>query len=611
MANHAGVPAGKKGKSMKLPLQTLSINPLRRRAGGAMLAALALGTAPGVLHARDPVPEDVAPESASGYTEKQAVHARRFMAATANPHATRAAQEMLRAGGSAFDAAAAGAIMLTLTEPQSSGLGGGSFVNYYDAAAKKVRVYDGREAAPAAARPDRFMGANGRPVPLFEAINSGKAVGVPGLLRVLEMAHRNHGRLPWAKLFEPTIRLAEAGFQVSPRLAKHIAEDRTLKSNVAARAYFYNADGSPRAVGYLLRNPVLADTLRRIAAGGANAFYEGAIARDIVQAVAGHPKPGDMSEADLSGYMARERQPVCGNYRSYRLCGMPPPSSGGTGVLAILGMLERFDMAAVRPGSTEAVHLFSEAARLAYADRDYYVGDPDFVGVPVAGMIDPDYLKSRSALIRREQTMGRAEPGRPRGVAAALGADHTEEVSGTSHISVIDAAGNAVAMTTTIESQFGSRIMVRGFMLNNQMTDFSFQPTDAGQPVANAVGAGKRPRSSMSPTLVFDANGRLVMTVGSPGGSAIINYVAKTLVGVLDWKMDVQSAISMPNMGSRNRATEIEKGTALEALSGPLKALGHDVSVIDFTSGLQGIVITPGGLVGGADPRREGLVLGD
>jgi gamma-glutamyltranspeptidase / glutathione hydrolase len=302
---------------------------------------------------------------------------------------------------------------------------------------------------------------------------------------------------------------------------------------------------------------------------------------------------------------------VCGNYRIWRLCGMPPPASGGIAVLAILDALERFDMGAVRPNSTEAVHLFSEAARLAYADRDFYVGDPDFVKVPIAGLTDPAYLKSRGALIARERTMGRAQPGQPAGAAVALGADHTDEVSGTSHISVVDAEGNAVAMTTTIESQFGSRIMVRGFMLNNQMTDFSFQPTDAGLPVANSVGPGKRPRSSMSPTLVFDAQGRLYMTVGSPGGSAIINYVAKTLVGVLDWKLDIQQAISLPNMGSRNRATELEKGTVLEGLEGPLKALGHEVSVIDFTSGTQGIVVTPQGLSGGADPRREGLVLGD
>lgn len=556
-------------------------------------------------------PQDVAPEAASGFTEKKAVHAKKFMIATANPHATRAGHEILAAGGSAVDAAIAAGIMLNLTEPQSSGIGGGAFIVHYDAAKAGLAAYDGREKTPASASGDRFIGANGKPVSLREAINSGKSVGVPGLLRVMELAHKQHGKLPWARLFEPTIRLAEAGFPVSPRLNTLIAAEASLKNDANARAYFFNADGTPLAVGTNLKNPAFAQVLRRVAKEGPDAFYKGEVARDIAAAVTGHPKPGDMTEADLANYRAKQREVLCGTYRAHKVCGMPPPSSGGIAVLAMLGMLERFPMSQVRPGSTEAVHLFSEAGRLAYADRDYYVGDPDFVNVPAKALISPDYLKARSALIRPEVSMKRAEHGVPAGVKMAWAKDEESEIPATSHISVIDKDGNAVSMTTTIEAQFGSRIMVRGFLLNNQITDFSLTPEENGMPVANRIEGGKRPRSTMSPTLVFDPSGKLKMTAGSPGGSAIINYVTKTLIGVLDWNLDIQQAISLPNMGSRNRATEVEKGTDLEKVIGPLKALGHDVQAIDFTSGLQGIVVTPTGLVGGADPRREGFVMGD
>lgn len=578
------------------------------RGKAALLACAAILA----LHAHaQTAPQDVAPEAASGFTEKKAVHAKQHMIATANPHATRAGHEILQAGGNALDAAIASAIMLNLTEPQSSGIGGGAFILHFTADKSQVNAYDGREKAPAAARPDRFLDATGKPQRLQQAINSGKSVGVPGLLRVMELAHKQHGKLPWARLFEPTIRLAETGFPVSPRLAKLIAGDATLKNDPAALGYFFNPDGTPLAEGQVLRNPAFAGVLRRVAKEGADAFYRGEVARDIVAAVTNHSRPGDMTEADLAGYQAKQREPLCGTYRGHRLCGMPPPSSGGIAVLAMLGMLERFPMSSVRPNSAEAVHLFSEAGRLAYADRDYYVGDPDFVSVPATALVSSNYLKGRSALIRPDTSMRRAQPGVPEGVKAAWAPDELSEVPATSHISVIDKDGNAVSMTTTIEAQFGSRIMVRGFLLNNQMTDFSLAPEDNGLPVANRVEGGKRPRSTMSPTLVFDPSGKLKMTVGSPGGSAIINYVTKTLVGVLDWNLDIQQAISLPNMGSRNRATELEKGTALEGLAGPLKALGHDVQVIEFTSGLQGIVRTPAGLVGGADPRREGVVLGD
>jgi gamma-glutamyltranspeptidase/glutathione hydrolase len=543
--------------------------------------------------------------------EKQAVHAKQFMVATANPHASQAGLEMLHAGGSALDAAIAAQLVLNLTEPQSSGIGGGAFVMHWDEAARRVAAYDGRETAPAAARPERFLQANGEPMPLAGAIHSGKSVGVPGLLRVLHLAHAKHGRLPWARLFQPAIRLTEQGFPVSPRLHALIKSDPILKLNAATRAYFYLPDGSPLPVGYGLKNPQFAAVLRQVAQEGPDALYLGPVARDIVAAVAAHPRPGDLTEQDLAAYRAVEREAICGSYRAHRICGMPPPSSGGIGVLAILGVLERFPMAGMRAGSSGAVHLFAEAGRLAYADRDHYVGDPDFVQVPVAGLIDPAYLHQRAGLIRAERSMGQARPGTPAGARAELGEDATAEAAGTSHISVVDAQGNAVSMTTTIESQFGSRIFVHGFLLNNQLTDFSFTPDEGGKPVANRVEPGKRPRSSMSPTFVFAPEGAFLMTVGSPGGSAIINYVAKTLVGVLDWKLDIQQAISAPNMGSRNRETEIEKGTALESIAAALRALRHPVEAVELTSGLHGIVRTPRGLAGGADPRREGVALGD
>jgi gamma-glutamyltranspeptidase/glutathione hydrolase len=533
------------------------------------------------------------------------------MITTANPHGTRAGYEMLRAGGSATDAAIAAALVLNLTEPQSSGIGGGAFMVSFDARSHSLDAWDGRETAPATARPDRFMGPDGKPLGLREAINSGRSVGVPGVLRMMKLAHEQKGKLPWARLFEPAIRLAETGFAVSPRLNALIAADTPLRDDSVTRDYFFNPDGSPLAVGQILKNPAFADTLRRIAAQGPDAFYQGAMARDIVAAATGHRQPSDMTEADLAGYRALRREVLCGRYRVYKVCGMGPPSSGAITVLALLGELERFPLAQVRPNSTEAVHLFSEAGRLAYADRDYYVADPAFVAVPVQGLIDPGYLRERSRLIRPERSMGRAQHGTPPGAKQAFAPDENSEIPATSHISVVDRDGNAVSMTTTIESAFGSHIMVRGFLLNNQLTDFSLNPEEGGVPVANRVEGGKRPRSSMAPTLVFDHQGKLLMVTGSPGGSAIINYVAKTLIGVLDWKLDIQRAISLPNMGSRNRATEIERGSELVKLITPLRAMGHEVQEVEFTSGLQGIVVTPRGLTGGTDPRREGVVAGE
>jgi len=533
-----------------------------------------------------------------------------YMVAAANPHAARAGIEMLRAGGSALDAAIAVQMVLNLVEPQSSGIGGGAFLLHWDAAARQMIAYDGRETAPAAARPDRFLRADGTPMTLPEAIDSGRSIGVPGVLRMLELAHARHGQLPWRRLFEPAIRLAEGGFAVSPRLHRLIAADPLLHRHASARSYFYLRSGRALPAGYWLKNPQLAAVLRRVADEGADAFYRGSIARDIVAAVGTHPRPGDLTEQDLADYRALEREALCGNYRSQRICGMPPPSSGAIAVLAILGMLEHQPIERARPGSSGAAHLFAEAGRLAYADRDRYVGDPGFLSVPAAGLIDPAYLRERAQLIRPERSMGQAQPGTPAGARVALGADATVESSGTSHLSVVDARGNAVAMTSSIESAFGSRVFVRGFLLNNELTDFSFVAEESGRPLANRVEPGKRPRSAMAPTLVFAPDGALRMSLGSAGGSAIINYVARALVGVLDWRLTLQQAIAAPNMGSRNRETEIERGTALEAIVPALRAMGHSVEAVEMVSGSHGIARTERGLAGGADPRREGVVLG-
>jgi gamma-glutamyltranspeptidase / glutathione hydrolase len=564
--------------------------------------------------------QDHAPELASGWTSKAPILSRYDMVAAANPLAVAAGHRVLRLGGNAVDAAIAVQMVLNLVEPQSSGIGGGAFMLFHDGRNGLLTAYDGRETAPAAARPDRFLDAEGKPLEFYDAVVGGRSVGVPGTLRMLELAHRRLGKLPWRLLFEPAIALAEQGFAVSPRLSRAIAGEKHLIQE-RARAYFYNSDGTPLAVGQTLKNPAFAATLKRIAKGGAEAFYKGEIARDIVATVHSAPaNPGDMTEADLAAYKARLREPVCGRYRGYKVCGMPPPSSGGITVLQILGILEPYDMKALGAESLLSVHLFSEAGRLAYADRDRYLADPDFVRPP-PWLIDPAYLRARSSLIRIDSSMGHAAPGvpaiaQPAGKQAAawrsLGTAAALEFPSTSHICIVDRYGNALAMTTTIEDAFGSRLMTRsGFLLNNELTDFAFVPEEGGRPVANRVEAGKRPRSAMAPTIVYDRSGRVMMVAGSPGGSAIINYVAKTLIGVLDWGLDPQAAIDLPNVGSRNGPTELEKDTPAVALEPKLRALGHDIRVLKQTSGLQAIVRTRGGWIGGADPRREGTAEGD
>jgi gamma-glutamyltranspeptidase/glutathione hydrolase len=572
------------------------------------------GAVPGINH-------DVAPEIATGYNAKAGKSSQKFMVAAANPLATQAGYQILKQGGAAIDAAIATQLVLTLVEPQSSGIGGGSFLMYSDG--KRVQSYDGRETAPAAADEHLFQDKDGKPVSRETGVVGGRSVGAPGVLRMLELAHKQHGRLAWKDLFAPAIKLADDGFAVSPRLNALLKWDKYLARDPVARAYFFDAAGEPRPVGYLLKNPELARTLREIADGGADAFYKGRIARDIAAKVAGHAtNPGKLTAADIAGYQAKERTPICSDYKAWTVCGAPPPSSGGIAIAQMLGILEVKDISPYKPVNgqltADGIHLFSEAGRLAYADRNRYVADTDFVQLPgngVAAMLDKRYLAKRAALIG-DKSMGQASYGTPDTMNVAWGLDTAIDKPSTSHLVAVDAFGGGLSMTTSVEDAFGSRQMVDGFMLNNQLTDFSFDSQDANGPIANRVQAGKRPRSAMSPTLVFDkGTHKLVLATGSPGGSTIINYVAKVLVGTLDWKLDVQQAISLPNLGSRNGPTELEKDRVSASVIAQLKARGHEVRETEQNSGLQGIQRrTVGGKeqwFGGADPRREGIVLGD
>jgi gamma-glutamyltranspeptidase/glutathione hydrolase len=580
-------------------------------AGRAGLALLAFWLFPTMgAFGQTPAP---LPERDTGRGEHRLALAQRDMVAAANPLAAEAGRAMLRAGGSAIDAAIATQLVLNLVEPQSSGIGGGAFILYWSERERRVESFDGRETAPAAARPDRFLGPDGKPLAFMDAVVGGRSVGVPGTLKVLALVHAKHGRLPWARLFEPVIRLAEEGIPISPRLHALLAAEKRLARFEPARSYFYDAEGRAKPVGAVLRNPAFAATLRVLAESGADALYTGAIADDIVAAVRRAPvAPGDMTAADLASYRAKERPPVCGTYRRYRICGMGPPSSGGIAVLQILGLLQRFDLQRLGPPAIEGLHLFAEAGRLAYADRDRYLADDDFASVPVRGLLDPAYLAARSRLIDPARDLGKAEPGVPPQKHTLLrGDDAALELPSTSHVSIVDAAGDALAMTTTIENEFGSRLMVDGFLLNNELTDFSFLPEVEGKPVANRVEPGKRPRSSMAPTLVFGPDGKLLLTVGSPGGREIINYVALVLVAVLDWGYDIQRAIDLPHVGNPNRSTDIEEGPGADALATALRERGHHVRIGPLNSGLQGIMRTARGLEGGADPRREGVALGD
>jgi gamma-glutamyltranspeptidase/glutathione hydrolase len=543
------------------------------------------------------------------------------MVVTANPDATAAAAKILEYGGTAVDAMIAAQTVLGLVEPQSSGLGGGAFVVYYDAWSGELTTFDARETAPAAATEDRFSGMG-----FFEAWQSGLSVGVPGVPRLMEDLHYEYGWLPMPTLVKDAQRMARRGFELTERTSDQVdtllgfnpsCEDRVFFRDPAAFEYFANPDCTAKPAGTKIRNPEYARTLRVLARRGADTFYGGRIGRNIVDAVQTDPAmPGDMTRRDLRNYRVVEREPVCAEYRGHDVCGMGPPSSGALAVGQILGIVEGFDLG-TDPLGEEAVHLVTQASRLAFADRNLYVGDSDFVTVPVEGMLDPDYLASRRALIG-PMDLGTALPGVPPGVFDPTAADLVDTESGTSHISIVDRYGNALSMTTTIESSFGNGVLVDGFLLNNELTDFSFNPTDEnGTPIANRVQPNKRPRSSMSPTIVLDAHGDVKLLTGSPGGSRIIGYTAQSIINVLDFGLDPQTAIDTPHYVNRNGSTDLEEpipGVTLDydvdALKAQLEARGHTVNVRALTSGLSMILVTDRLLIGGADQRRDGAIGG-
>ena len=583
------------------------------------------------------------PEGSSGYSPKPGWATKKFAVAAANPLATDAGLQVLRAGGSAIDAAVAVQMVLTLVEPQSSGIGGGAFLLHSTGC--KGEAFDGRETAPGGVDEKLFIGADGKPMAFYDGVVGGRAVGVPGVVKMLEVAHKQYGKLPWAQLFIPAIALAESGFKVSPRLAMQLNNDAHLKKDPAAAAYYFKPDGSSLEPGTLLKNPALAEVLRQIAAKGSSAMHEGSVAQAMVKKVQSHPtNPGKLSMNDLAGYQVKKRDPICSDYAAahtmYRLCGMPPPSSGAIAVGQILGILANTNAATMPPvagmggvpgttaqtPSADWLHLYTEASRLAFADRGQYLGDPDFVAAPGGNwmsLLDPDYLADRAKLIAQQpggQSMKTAKPGAPGPVKTAYAPMPDQPEFGTSHISIIDAFGNVISMTSTVEDAFGSRQLTDGgtgkaggFFLNNELTDFSFAPTDAeGKPIANRVQPGKRPRSSMAPTLVFDkSTNKIVMTGGSMGGALIIHHTAKLLYGTLNWGLNAQQAIDLPNFGSLNGPSLLEENRFSPATVEALRSRGAEVREMNMTSGLQAIQRIPTGFFGGADPRREGIVLGD
>jgi len=546
------------------------------------------------------------------------------MVAAANPLATDAGHQMLRAGGSALDAAIAAQMVLTLVEPQSSGIGGGALLMHFDG--RRSEAWDGRETAPAAVDDKMFLAPDGRALPYAEAVFGGRAVATPGVVKMLEAAHRAHGTLPWARLFEPAIALAEEGFAISPRLHGLLQADRLLRRDAQARAHYYAADGTALPVGHVLRNPALAAVLRAIAKQGSAGLYAGPVAADVLARVNTHSVPGRLAAADLAGYTPVRREPLCTLWRTvYRVCGFPPPSSGHIAMLQVLSMMEAWPPARLSHGVPDVdwLHRYIEATRLAYADRALYVADPAFVAAPGgdwASLLQPEYLAQRTALIGPRRA-ALVQAGRPAAAAAAAWAPMAyQPESGTSHISVVDAQGRAVALTSSVESAFGARVMSDGgsglpggFLLNNHMTDFSLQPADAqGHAMANRIEPGKRPRSSMSPTLVFDArSGKLLMTLGSPGGSFIIHFTGRTLLGTLAWGLNAQEAINLPHFGTTGGPVWLEKGRFPPATVQALRERGHTVNEIELTSGLQAVQRTADGWFGAADPRREGIVRGD
>ncbi|MEO8466962.1 MAG: gamma-glutamyltransferase [Gammaproteobacteria bacterium] len=548
------------------------------------------------------------------------LHAKQDLIVSANPYASEAGLRILREGGGAVDAAIAVQLVLTLVEPQSSGVGGGAFMLFYAARGKSapgaITAYEGRETAPAAATPDMFM-SNGRPEGFGAVGVGGLAVGVPGALRMLELAHRDHGRLPWAKLFAPAIEIAEKGFAVSPRLFQLLNGFKRFARGDDFRHYFYEESGEPHPVGYVLKNPEYAAVLRELAAKGAEPLYTGDLAAAIAAKVQGNNvRAGRMTAEDLAKYRARVTQPLCTPYRAWRVCGPQLPSSGGVTTQQVLGMLGAFDLAKLRTEPAQAIHLFVEANRLAFADRRLYLGDPEFVSAPVTELLAPGYLRERAALIDPNKALPNAVAGAPRpGVAWDFAPGTAAERPSTSHFSIADKFGDAVAMTTSVQGAFGSQLMVGGFILNNQLTDFDYTPEVGGKPVANRIEAGKRPLSSMAPTMLLDDRGRLRLLVGSPGGTHIIGFVSQSVVGFVDWQQSAQQAVAAPHFLAEGGPVELEEGTDVVAQRAALEALGHTVALRNLNSGLHAIAIdyTRRGRVlsAGVDPRREGVARGD
>ncbi|WJR67363.1 gamma-glutamyltransferase [Neorhizobium sp. CSC1952] len=559
--------------------------------------------------------DTVAPERATGFSAAKRVETKSFMVAAANPLAAEAGRDVIAKGGNAIDALVAVQTVLGLVEPQSSGLGGGSFLVYYDAAANRITTFDGRETAPMEATPKLFLDAQGQPLKFMDAVVGGRSVGTPGTVRLLHEVHKRYGKSEWASLFERAETLAAEGFEVSPRLASLIAaEGDRLKKYDGPRSYFYDASGAPLKAGAVLKNPAYAETLKTIAAGGADAFYNGPIAEAIVKTVreaAGNP--GVLSVADLANYRIKEREPVCVSYRALDICGMGPPSSGAVAIGQMLGIIENFDIKGLGPLNAESWRIIGDAQRLAFADRERYLADTDFVPSPIKGLLKKDYLGQRAALLDGDKALAAdaVKAGEPEWDHALLfGRDAAIELPSTSHFAIVDKEGNVVSMTTTIESGFGSRLMTNGFLLNNELTDFSFKTHDGSLPVANRVEPGKRPRSSMSPTIVMK-DGKPLIAIGSPGGSQIIGYVAQALIAYIDWGMPVEQIVAQPHLINRFGTYEIEAGTAAEQMAEPLKALGYEVKPGEMNSGLHTIEITANGLAGSADPRREGVAVGE
>lgn len=554
--------------------------------------------------------EDREPEAATGYVDKKAVVAEKSMVSSANPYASMAGREVLKRGGSAIDAAVAVQAMLTLVEPQSSGIGGGAFILYWDNEKKQLHSFDGREKAPASA--DQYLFTEkGKPMKWRDAVVGGKSVGVPGVLKALELTQRQFGELEWSDLFTETITTAEQGFTVSARLHKLLEMDihPGLRLPGEANRYFF-PEGTPLQQGQKKKNPALAKTLTQIAVNGADYFYLGDLPKVIAETVQNSAiNPGLLTATDFTNYNAVERPPVCGSYRGFSVCGMAPPSSGGINVLQILKTMEAFPVSEFAPDSIEFAHLYTQATSMAYADRAMYIADTDFTKLPFNQLISEQYLKGRAKQLTLKAPFQKATAGKLFS-DRQLGRDTALEMPNTSHISIVDSKGNAISMTTSIEFMFGSGLMVNGFLLNNQLTDFSLNPTINGHAALNRVEPNKRPRSAMSPTIVFNRAGNVELVVGSPGGSRIISYVAQTLIGVLDWGLDIQQAINLPKITNRNDYTALEKNTPIAELESKLSDKGHTVRIIDLNSGLHGIQIKDGRLIGGADPRREGVAVG-